>query len=65
MDRDKQQEIAKKVGEEESLQQDHEFEEALKTGQKSGGNVKNDPKPSAEAGAKASKREANPDGKID
>ena len=61
MDRDKSQDIAKKVGEQENLQQDHEFEEAhRKSGQKSGGNVKNDPTRPTEInrkGGKASHRQ--------
>ena len=60
MDRDKGQDIAKKVGEKPKLQQDHEYREAQrKNGQKSGGNFKNDPKRAAEAGRKGGEGERN------
>ena len=53
MDRDKGQDIAKKVGEKPQLQQDHEFEEARrKSGQKTGGNFKNNPARATEIGRK-------------
>lgn len=60
MDRDKQQDIAKKVGEKESLQQDHQFEEAHQNNeQQSAGNFKNDPKRPAKVDRKGGEAQRN------
>ena len=60
MDRDKGQDIAKKVGEKPKLQQDQDIIEANRKGeQKNAGNFKNDPKRAAEAGRKGGEAERN------